>query len=727
MADIPLPTFTDAVDQSWFIEPLGGPSAPGSYLDRFPEEVYNKSPDSHLVRFMYTLLGPAGVGWLKQNLLEARLAMEEYGFEGFDLERFYADPFRFGRILDELYDEDPTGLLPRDRWDAIKARDEAYRNRAIDFMRGARLGNSPEGLRLVAQSGLGQNVDLVENYRYFFDIHSDSPLGLTYYGKTNRLEEFIIRPRPDVNRTEVQTIQITGDPTSGSFILGYNGQFTTNYTFQPVAATTAAVTLPVATVPVAHTGGFPTSGTFTLGSQTVTYTGLTETSFTGCTGGTGAFPSGSVARGVSAVYNNIPWNASPYQVETALRSLPNIGDDGARVTGGPLPNPYTVTFGGTLSNQDVALITAINNLIGGTDPGIDIETAQGGVDASADTSTISPNARHDLQTALDLIRPVASIPTLYDYQGLRKRQDWNTAFADSAYSEVVRFVTGSTGVNWPTLDSTHWIVKGIEKQAPRIKDDRQHHYVGFHNVSAASAYTDAALDDVSYFSDSSVVANYKSEKIGRFSPTFAATIPLLASQTDDSLTLRADRITADYAEPLTVTSQTGSTSLINGIYPSDYTSLSGVKQIAYKDEQYWASLERAEGTEYVELDLGSVQPVNYITCEILELPVDIEITYDALDGAPARDFRPVTPDSIAPYEDSLFYDPLSGNPWHYTEYHFTDLKGEMVWTRFIRLGITRRTTSTPLAPAFLFDPLTNVQAPWGVAVRNLRVGRNVNE
>jgi hypothetical protein len=126
-----LPTFTDSVDLRWFIEPLGGSTNPRNYLDSFPDELYSKSPDSHFVKFMYALLGPAGIGTYKQSVLNARLALEAHGFETFDLEAFYSDPFRFGRILNEIYDEDPTGLFPRDIWDQIKAKDESYRTRAI--------------------------------------------------------------------------------------------------------------------------------------------------------------------------------------------------------------------------------------------------------------------------------------------------------------------------------------------------------------------------------------------------------------------------------------------------------------------------------------------------------------------------------------------------------------------------------------------------------------------
>jgi hypothetical protein len=443
--EVPAPTFVDAVDQSWFIEPLGGPTQPRNFLDRFAEEVYNKSPDSHLVRFMYTLLGPAGIGWLKKNLLDARLNIEAYGLELFDIEQFYGDPFRFGRVLEELYDEDPTGTFDRTTWDLIKARDEQYRTRATRFMQATRFGNAPQGMALAGESALGYAVDVVENYKYLFDLHSDHPMGLTGYGKTASTEEFIIRPKPIVSRSEVQTITITGNPTGGNFVLVFNGQMTTNYTFTPLTSLTSAVTLPTAIIGVTNTGGFPNAGTFNLNGQTVTYTGLTTNSFTGCSGGAGtqasystviALTNSSPAATAPFVYSSIPYNATPAQVAAALTSLPNIGRTGCAVRGGPIPNPYSVFFGGQLSNQDVPLITAISALTGGSSPDVEVSTETGGLDAASEIVQVTPEGIHNLQTALDYLRPVPTIPSVYQGQGTHTRQDWNTVTASNEYSEV---------------------------------------------------------------------------------------------------------------------------------------------------------------------------------------------------------------------------------------------------------------------------------------------------
>jgi hypothetical protein len=726
--DVALPTFVDAIDQAWFIEPLNGPTEPRNFLDRFPEEVYNKSLDSHLVRFMYALLGPAGIGWLKKSLLEERLNIEDYGLELFDIESFYGDPFRFGRILSELYTEDPTGTLDRAAWDRIKARDEQYRSRATRYMQAARFGNAPRGMALAAESALGYPTDIVENYKYLFDIHSDQPMGLTYYGKTASTDEFITRPRPVVSRSEVQTITLNGNPTGGNFVLSFNGQSTTNYTYTPVTTSTAAVTLPSATISVPNTGGFPSAGTFDLNGQTVTYTGLTQTSFTGCTGGTGTQPAFSLIRALTSTtpaasapftYNNIPYNATPMQVEVALTSLPNIGRTGCAVRGGPIPNPYRVLFGGSLSNTDVATIVATSALTGGTNPTITVDVETGGRDASTEIVQIAPEGIHNLQTALDYLRPVPTIPSVYQSSGSQIRQASNSTSADSEYNEVVRFVTGLTSVAWPS-DSLHWIEAGVERQAPRVKDDRQHHYVNFHNVSNVIAYTDDALSNIFYEYDIGSVAAYRSEHAGDWAPEIKTLIPFFRTQPTE-IVYTADRIAADYPEPLVVTQQgSDSTGLINGIYPTDYTNLTGVAAIRYRDEQFWSSLERPSGAEVIEIDLGSVQAVNYLTFEALNKPYDIEIAYDVRDQGVRRHFVDVTPDPIGLWESSLFFDPLMQNPWHALEFHFTNALGEMIFTRYLRLTFTRRSSSN-----FLYDDLSQTQTPWSIEARNLRVGRNV--
>lgn len=487
MTTLPTPTFQDQVRQAFQIEPLGGPTSPQSYLDRFPEEVYDKTLDSHLVRFMYALLGPAGIGWLRKNYLEARLQIYAHGFETFDIERYYGDPLRFGRILSERFETDPVGLLPREEWDKIKAKDESYRSRATTYFNAARLGTTPEGMELAAQSGLGHAVEVVENYKFLFDSHSDEPLGLSYFGQTASPNEFVVIPRQEISRTEAQVISFEDADviTGGQYVLEFRGRFTTA----------------------------------------------------------------------------IPWNATFLDVRDALRALSTIGQDSLTVTGGPIPNPFTVTFTGGLSNQNVPEITVISSLVDGAGQPKDvfITTQLAGLEATDEVVHIPDEAQHNMQVAIDYLRPVNSLPTTYDGRGTKTTVPFEAIHGSSQYIEVIRYVTGTSDIRWPETDALNWVEQGIENESRRIHGDLQYHYASFATPATARAYTDEALttDPPQYEADVSVVTNYKSEHVGRF-PRQIAAFPFLAAYTDTAHVFAGPDALHPISDPPFVTTQVGS-------------------------------------------------------------------------------------------------------------------------------------------------------------------------
>lgn len=87
----------------------------------------------------------------------------------------------------------------------------------------------------------------------------------------------------------LQTIYYTNTtPTSFTGCLGGSGTITTSSTvyYSIATFTTNTTSAPITTINVQTTAGFPTSGTITFNDiQTVTYTNITATSFTGCSGG----------------------------------------------------------------------------------------------------------------------------------------------------------------------------------------------------------------------------------------------------------------------------------------------------------------------------------------------------------------------------------------------------------------------------------------------------------
>jgi hypothetical protein len=90
--------------------------------------------------------------------------------------------------------------------------------------------------------------------------------------------------------------------------------------------------------------GAPTGGTFTL-----TYAGQTTSA--------------------------LAYNAAAATVQTALEALSNLAPADVVVTGSA-GGPYTITFGGTLANANVAQMTASGaSLTGGDSPAVTVDTA----------------------------------------------------------------------------------------------------------------------------------------------------------------------------------------------------------------------------------------------------------------------------------------------------------------------------------------------------------------
>jgi hypothetical protein len=146
-----------------------------------------------------------------------------------------------------------------------------------------------------------------------------------------------------------------------------------------------------------------------------------------------------------------------------------------------------------------------------------------------------------------------------------------------------------------------------------------------------------------------------------------------------------------------------------------------VPQIKYKEDQFYASVERVAGDDYLEIDLGSAEAVNYVYFEAISKPYDIELAFDLLDLSPRRRWLNVTPIQDMTFPSSLAYNPVSQNPWTRLEFYFTNSMGQMIYTRYLRLKFARRLDSDS---PFISNQLTRL--PYSIEVRNLRVGRNVS-
>ena len=133
----------------------------------------------------------------------------------------------------------------------------------------------------------------------------------------------------------INVTSTTGFPTSGTIYIG------------PSTTTTTVVVLTgTFTLTVGSTTGFPSSGNLTVlsttGTQTVAYTGLTASTFTGCTGGSGS----TFAGGTVTTSNNI--QTITYTGITGTTFTGCTGGTGTLITGEPVynQNKYVIDYRG---------------------------------------------------------------------------------------------------------------------------------------------------------------------------------------------------------------------------------------------------------------------------------------------------------------------------------------------------------------------------------------------
>lgn len=134
-------------------------------LRHFPDNVYDLSPESKLVKFLKVLLGDAGAGQLRKQLLIQRMQSTLQGSHFYDLDRFYGPLFGLKRSVTELLDFNPyLQTATREQWEEAHAKDASFRSRIEQFARALTYGATPTGMELIAEALLSVDVDVYESY-----------------------------------------------------------------------------------------------------------------------------------------------------------------------------------------------------------------------------------------------------------------------------------------------------------------------------------------------------------------------------------------------------------------------------------------------------------------------------------------------------------------------------------------------------------------------------------
>lgn len=738
------PILTNTINQSGFIDALSGAQNIQDFLTNFPETVYSKSIDSHLFLFMSALLGASGAGLVKQQYFEQRAQAEASALSGTSLDALYTAPFGFGRLASETYTLDLSSqLLSSAQRTSVLTADASFRNRARLWMQATRAGGSALGIALAASSGLGQSVEAVENYKALYDQYTDMPLRLPYLGSTVSLDEVILIPRNSFPQNSTQALSFNPYPTSGTFTITVPvgppyTQLSQSLTFN----TNGTVTVP--------SSSFFKVGSWFSGPNIASYGDVWQcTAILGatliaaeCISLTPPVPyTGTQTTITGPVYisqaqtSPIAYDASANDVRNAIGALPIVGGiENVFCSGGPLPTyPVEITFIGKLANTTIGtlIVNSGSDSISGSvglAPSTQAQMQSGAPSLNVDGLKIQ-FAASDLSPmldAVDVLHPQTSLISIQEGRSTLIRQPVNLIYTDQSYAEVITYVTGSPTVNWPPVDGvTSWIQSSVEHEAPKLSNTYVGQYTNFHNISNVIAYNDQALNDPNYNSPSLApvqpfYAAYYDTNTGTFNQVQQLLYPFLAQYQSSALSFQPQYAVAPQPNPPIMTAVTSQgVGIIDDSYPASYLNLPGINYQPNNQGPFWSSAQRTSGTDYLEIDLGSVRPVNFIYFEATNKPYSISVAYEILDQPVYRQFMTATIANTMPSVTSLAYSASQMNPWTTVFLPITNSIATMPYTRYIRIGFTRTSSGEP----FMLGPNP---VPYSIEIRNLRVGRVVN-
>lgn len=134
-----------------------------SRLAHFPEDLYDLTDGSHLVRFLKAMLGDSGAGQLRKRQLVAKLQTLLNSTHFYDLDAFYGSLFGVNRGITGALPINPyTDLATADGWDEISSIDASFREKLLALARAITLGGTPLGLQAMAEALTGVECDVYE-------------------------------------------------------------------------------------------------------------------------------------------------------------------------------------------------------------------------------------------------------------------------------------------------------------------------------------------------------------------------------------------------------------------------------------------------------------------------------------------------------------------------------------------------------------------------------------
>lgn len=486
------------------VEPLDGPLFIEHLIQRFPEEVYTHSRDSHLFRLLTALAGDSGAGILKKKSLLARLQYESAALGFQNLDNLYSPLIGFERLPGEKYLIDPrTSTLTQEEWDAIKSADTAYRRRAMQYLQAARQGGTLQGITDAASAALGQEVQVVENYRHIFDQNSDRQTGVKKYGVTDSVNEFIIRPNVENSKSVEQPFAILTvfNDSADDFFFSYNGEDTDEIAPEFISA---EIIRSVIEGLDQVEQGFVTVEQTTTNSYRISFNNSQLEIFR----------------------LTIDSTSSTFTEEDVLLAQSSTND---------------LFYGGRVGDPSFEYYNAL--VSGNSTSGLDAR--------SSSKDYINPYVQKNLDLLIDRLRPQSSIFSISPSKRRYVDVDIRSAYASSERFFVNRFVTGNpniafmdSGVGTTAMPQEHVnLLAGRILESGVENEERNYAFTGvdmpvvFMTIDTVIAYSDGGdlINNTSSFYDgpNPGFKQYESRHIGLFSEPTSKIFPFLQNYGPD--------------------------------------------------------------------------------------------------------------------------------------------------------------------------------------------------
>lgn len=200
---VPRSTFFETVT-----DPLLPPQRSDEMLAHFPDNIYDKRPESHLSRLLKVLLGQSGTGQLRKRYTYAHLSQFIATTRYHDLDRFFSGIFGLKRFIRERIEIDAyRDAATDDEWEAINAADASYRSRLEAFTAALSMAGTPSGMAMAASALIGDEVRVYETYE-FLEMGGALPFD-SRLPTAGARSEFVVRPlRSITSEEEYQLVKV---------------------------------------------------------------------------------------------------------------------------------------------------------------------------------------------------------------------------------------------------------------------------------------------------------------------------------------------------------------------------------------------------------------------------------------------------------------------------------------------------------------------------------------